>query len=132
MWFKFISIALAALCLGKAGIALAVPGFFYQLRLAQYRSARLPWSIFLAPAYVLTLAALAWYATLYHYTAWGWLLTLFLTLIGSLSVVNLLRWSQHRMAVAGVIVERPVERAKFDVGLGILGITFVSLAVLVY
>lgn len=132
MWFKVISIALAALCLGKACVALAAPQVFYRLRLAQYGSARLPWTIFFAPAYVLTLAVLAWYATFAHSVPWGWLLTLFLTLVSFLAVANLLRWSQHRAAVAAAIAERPVERARFDVGLGALGVAFLALAIFVY
>lgn len=132
MWFKLISLALAALCLGKAALALAAPGLFYRLRLAQYGSARLPWSIFLAPAYVLALAALAWYATLFHYAAWGWLVTGFLTLVAALAVVNLLRWQRHRATVAAAIAGRPAERASFDLGLGALGAAFLALALLVY
>jgi hypothetical protein len=132
MWFKLISLALATLCLGKAVIALAAPQLFYRLRLAQYGSTRLPWTIFLAPTYVLALTALAWYATVFHYAPWGWLLTLFLTLVGALAVVNLLRWSQHRAVVAAAITERPIERATFDAGLGVLGAVFIALALFVY
>ncbi len=133
MWFKVLSLLIMALCIGKATIALGAPHTFYRLRRRQYASATIPGSILLPPLAVLMLASVAWYATLLHYTAWGWIVTGFLTLISLLAVVNLFRWSQHRMQLLAAIAEEQApSRQRVDVGLLVVGLLFGALGIVVF
>lgn len=133
MWFQVLSLLIAGVCIGKAVVALMAPTRFYGFRQRQYSAARLPWSIFLAPAFVLALTVVAWYATVMHYVAWGWIVTAVLTFFAAMAMVNLRRWSRHRMALLHKInVAQAETRQQVDGGILLFGSLFLALALFVY
>ena len=133
MWFKVLSLLIMALCIGKAGFALVAPHTFYRRRRQQYSSTRIPISVFIPPIAVFCLTGVAWYATMQDYVAWSWLVTGFLTLISVLAVVNLFRWSRHRVALlAAIAEEQATYRQQVDVGLLSIAGAFAVLGLIVF
>jgi hypothetical protein len=103
MWFQVLSLVIATALLVKAAIALAIPHRFYASRQQQYASTSLPVALMVPPAIVLSLTSVAWYATLYHYRPWGWVVTGFLTALCCLSLQNLVRWRRHRETMSKIV-----------------------------
>lgn len=133
MWFKVLALTIALICVGKAVIALAAPSLFYGFRRQQYDAIRIPISITVMPLLVTTLAATAWYATLFHYVAWGWVVTAFLSVFAVLGLKNLWRWSAHRTLLSQAIATAKAEtRVRVDGGILGVGVVFLLLGLLVY
>ena len=130
MWFKVLGFLIAIVLLGKAAVALAAPGRFYAVRQRQYASDSRPLKLLVAPAIVIVTTCVAWYATLFHYRPWGWLITGFLTLLCCLSINHLVWWKRHREAMLKVVSSAWVWQ--FDCLLLALGCGFMALALLVY
>lgn len=130
--YQAISLILAAICLLKAGTALLRPAQFYGWRTGQYASTRVPTVVLIVPTLVVGLALTAWYATLFHYQAWGWIVTAFTTIIALLAIANLSRWSAHRETTRNAIETQPETRILVDVVILLLGVFFAALAVFVY
>ena len=82
------------------------------------------------PAIVLCVTSVAWYATLFHYRPWGWLVTGSLTLLCGLSFHNLVRWRRHRSVMAKIVANPKVWL--IDCLLLVLGGGFAALGLLVY
>jgi hypothetical protein len=121
------------LCLAKAGSALLAPQVFYRLRRQQYASSTIPVSVYLPPFGVGLLALTAWYATFSQYAAWSWIVTGFLTVVSLLAMINLLRWSQHRIRLLDSIAEdQAAYRRQVDVGLLGIGTVFGILGFIVF
>lgn len=121
---------IAAALLVKAVVALAVPGRFYRSRRRQYASTSMPPALMVPPAIILSLTAVAWYATIAHYRPWGWVVTGCLTLLCCFSLGQLLRWRQHREAMAKIVANPRVWLV--DCPLIVLGLGFAALGLLVY
>ena len=130
MWFRVLSLVIAGALLGKAVIALAMPGRFYAERQRQYESASPPGKVMVPPMVIVGLAATAWYATIFHYEPWAWVVTAPLTALASLSIYQLLRWETTRKRMAPIVANPNVWRV--DCLLLIAGALFVTLAFLVY
>ena len=130
MWFRVLSLLIAAALLAKAAVALAAPGRFYAVRRRQYATETLPPKLLVAPALVLTLTAAAGYAALFHYRPWGWIVVGFLTLLSAMALDHVLRWRPHRLAMLKVVESANVWRV--DCVLLALGSAFAALAVFVY
>lgn len=130
--FQIISLFIAAICLSKAIIALIKADQFYGWRQQQYASNTIPGVVWVVPMLTLFLAIAAWYATLFHYQAWGWIVTAFITLIAALGLLNLRRWSTHRQKVGAAIKTQPAKRQVVDVVILLMGLGFVGLALFVY
>jgi hypothetical protein len=132
VWFEVLSLILAAVYLMDAAIALAR----HERKWAWVRRhyAEESMSPTLVPLVVLALVviAVAWYATLFHYVAYGWIVTSFLTL-GLLKVLAMLCcWEK----TSGRIL-RMVDSARrglwlLDALSLIVGVGFLLLAILVY
>jgi hypothetical protein len=130
MWFRILSLVIAAALLGKAAIALAAPRQFYAVRQRQYASESLPPKLLIAPVVVVAVTLVAWYATLFHYQPWGWVVTSSLTALSCMAVDHVFRWERHRQAMLKVVKNPKVWL--FDCLLLAVGSGFVALAVLVY
>jgi hypothetical protein len=130
MWFRFLSLLIGTVLLAKATVALMVPGRFYAARQRQYDSESSPPQLLVAPAVVIAVTLLAWYATIYRSQPWGWLVTAFLTALACMSVDHVFRWGSHRRAMLKAVTNPKVSR--FDWFLLAVGFGFVALALLVY
>lgn len=130
--FQIISLIIAVLALLKSTAGLLLPDKFYGWRRQQYASVSLPPMVLVMPSLFVLLAGTAWYATLFHYQPWGWMVTGFTTLIALLGVLNLSRWSTHRQKTGQAIDTQPQTRTGVDVTILILGLLFVFLAFFVY
>jgi hypothetical protein len=128
--FRVLSLVIAAALIGKAVIALAMPGRFYAERQRQYASASPPAKILVAPVVIVGLALVAWYATILHYQPWGWVVTASLTVLACLSVQQLFRWEAHRQTMHKLVANPRVSRV--DYLLLVFGALFLTLAMLVF
>ena len=130
MWFRVLSLVIATALLGKASIALAARRRFYAERQRQYASASLPPKLFIAPVVVVAVTLVAWYATIFHYQPWAWIVTGSLTAVSCMAVDHVFRWERHRQAMLKVVTNPKVWQ--FDCLLLAVGSGFVALALLVY
>lgn len=130
MWFRVLSLVIAAALLGKAAIALSMGERFYAERQRQYASVSRPAKLLIPPAVIVGLALVAWYAAIFHYQPWGWVITGSLTVLACLSVYHLFRWESHRERLRRVVANPTVWRV--DCVLLAIGALFVALAVFVY
>jgi hypothetical protein len=130
MWFAVLSLIIGVALMIKAGIALAAPQRFYAVRQRQFASDVLSRKLLIAPAMVIALALGAWYATIFHYRPWGWVVTGFLTALSCMSGDHVFRWSKHRQAMMKAVTSPKVWW--FDWFLLAFGAGFVALARFVY
>lgn len=130
--FQIISLIIAAICLTKGAVALLKAKQFYTWRQQQYATATIPRLVWVVPMLTVGLAIAAWYATLFYYQPWGWVVTAFTTLIAALGLINLSRWSTHRQKVGTVIKTQPAKRVAVDVVILLMGVGFIGLALFVY
>ena len=130
MSFRILSLVIGAALLAKATAALAMSDQFYAVRRRQYASESLPPKLLVAPAVVAILAVAAWYATIFHYRPWGWIVTGFLTALTIMATDHVFRWQSHRRAMLKAVTNPNVW--KLDCFLLILGAVFVALGLLVY
>lgn len=130
--FQIISLLIAGICLTKAVIALLKGDQFYGWRQQQYAATTVPQTLWVVPTLIVFLAIAAWYATLFHYQAWGWIVTAFTTLIAALGLLNLSRWSTHREKVGAAIKTQSPQRKAVDTVILLLGLGFTGLAWFVY
>jgi hypothetical protein len=128
--FKVLSLLIAVALLGKAIIALLWPRRFYAVRQRHYASETLPAKLLVAPVLVLAVTGVTWYATLFHYRPWGWVVTGFLTLISCLSLDHVFRWQKHRARLLKVVANPKVWYV--DCVLVALGRGFAALGLFVY
>ena len=130
VWFRTLSLVIAAALLGKAALALSMPGRFYAERQRQYASVSPPARVLVPPVVIVGLALAAWYATIFHYKPWGWVVTASLTALACLSVYQLSRWETHRHRMRKVVANPNVWRV--DCLLLAVGALFAALALFVY
>ncbi len=82
MWFGILSLVLGITLLTKGSIGLLFHDRFYNWDKEQYRSRKWPKSSAVFIPYGILMITLTWYATLYHYVQYGWILTLVISLSG--------------------------------------------------
>ena len=130
MWFRGLSLVIAVALLAKASIALAMPRRFYSERQRQYASASPPVEVLVPPVVIVALALVAWYATIFYYQSWGWIITGSLTALACVAVDHGFRWQKHRLKMLRVVSNPRAWRV--DCLLLVVGAVFVALAFLVY
>jgi len=130
MWFRSLGLIIATALLGKAAIALSMPARFYTERQRQYASSSPPTKVLVPPVVIVGLALVAWYATIFHYTPWGWIITASLTSLACVSVYQLSRWTTHCHRMRKLVANPTVWRV--DWLLLAIGALFLALAVYVY
>ena len=96
----------------------------------QYASASLPPKLLVAPVVVVALTLVAWYATIFHYQPWSWVVTGFLTALSCLAIDHVFRWQSHRQRMLKVVRSPTV--GWLDCLLFVVGVGFVGLALMVY
>ncbi len=130
MSFRILSAVVGLALVVKSIAALMNPDRFYASRQRQYASSAMPRALLAGPAAVALMAAGAWYATIYHYVPWSWIVTGFVTGLLVMSLDHLCRWDAHRKAMLRVVTSRTVRL--IDWCLLALGLGFLALAALVY
>ena len=103
MWFRVLSLVIAASLFTKAAIALAIPQRFYAARQRQYASRASSRGLLVPPTLVLLATAVSWYALVFRYRPWGELVTVFLTGLSCLAIDHVVRWERHRHAMLRVV-----------------------------
>ena len=114
----------------KAAVALAASRRVYARRQQQYAPEALPAGLLIPPAVVLTLTLAAWFATVFHYQSWCWLVTGFLSVLSCLSLHHLFHWEKHRQSMRKLVANPKVKQV--DYLLLALGSIFLALALFVY
>jgi hypothetical protein len=87
----------------------------------------IPRIVLVMPTLMIVLAALAWYATVFHYQSSGWIVTAFTTLIAVLAALNLSNWSTHRQHTGETIAAQPGTRIATDLVILVMGVGFAYL-----
>lgn len=122
MWFRVLSFVIA--------VALTASRRFYARRREQHSPETLPSKLLIPPAVVLTLTLAAWFATIFHYQSWGWIVTGFLSVLSCLALHHLFRWAEHRRAMLKLVANPKVKQ--FDYLLLAVGLGFLALSLFVY
>ena len=130
MSFRTLSFVIAAALLCKAATALAIPRRFYAVRERHYASESLPPKLLFAPVVVVALTLAAWYATIFYYQPWGWVVTGLLTALSCLAVDHVFRWKSHRTRMLKAVRSPSVKW--LDYLLLVLGVGFVGLALMIF
>ena len=130
VWFRALSFLIASALVVKALVALAMPERFYATRRKQYASDSRPPELLIPPVIILLVTSIAWYATVFHYRPWGWIVTGALTLLCCASLQHLVRWRQHRATMSKIVSSPRVSLV--DYALLVLGVGFAALGWLVY
>ena len=130
VWFRVLSVVIAVALLSKATMALAARRRFYAERQRQYASGSQPPNLLVAPVVILAVTLVAWYATIFHYQPWGWVVTGSLTALSCLALDHVFRWERHRQRMLRVVTNPRVWQV--DCLLLVVGAGFVALALLVY
>ena len=130
MRFQVLSLLIAMALLVKATVALIAPRRFYARRREQYCSESLPPKLLIPPTVVLALALASWFATIFHYQPWAWLVTGFLSVLSILSLHHVFFWKSHRQAMLKVVTNTRVTHV--DCLLLAAGLVFLSLALFVF
>ena len=130
MWFRVLSILIGVALLLKATIALTATTRFYGERSRQYASAVAPRKVVIASAVVLAVGATSWYAVVFHYRPWGWVVAGFLTALACGSLNQVFRWERHRQRMLRVVTNPNVWWV--DCVLLVVGAAFLALAILVF
>lgn len=130
MWFRVLSLVIAVALIGKAAIALTMTQRFYAERQRQYASASPTTKVLVPPIVIVGITFVAWYATIFHYQPWGWVVTGSLTALMCVAVHQAFRWERHRQRMLSVVTNPNVWRVDFL--LLVVGVMFVALALLVY
>jgi hypothetical protein len=130
MWFQALSFVIAVALIGKATVALIAPRRFYAVRQQQYSSETLPSRLLIPPVLVFALTLAAWFATIFHYRPWGWVVTVFLSVLSCLALHHVFYWVKHRQAMLKVVANPKVKQ--FDYVLLALGFGFLALSLFVY
>ena len=95
-----------------------------------YASEARPRKLLVPPIVIVAITCAAWYATIFHYQSWGWIVTGCLTVLACLSVDHVLRWERHRQKMLRVVTNPKVWWV--DCILLVVGALFVALAFWVY
>ena len=130
MFFRGLVLTMAGMLLAKAMIALIIPEHFYAERQRQYASPSRPAEVFIGPAVIICLAATAWYATIFHYEPWGWVVTACLTASAAAIGYRLLHWEGHRHKMRLVVADPKVWQV--DCRLLAIGALLMEVGFLVY
>ena len=96
MWFKLPALVFGFALLAKGFAGLLMPERFYGWRRAQFSAQRVPGAVLVSPAIAAGLAAVTWYAVIFHAIAWGWVTAVMLTLGALAGGINLARWPVYR------------------------------------
>ncbi|MSU69382.1 MAG: hypothetical protein EXS39_01095 [Opitutaceae bacterium] len=105
MWFKVLTFLLAVPALAKGLVGLVAPVPFYAWRQTHYSAPRIPGLVLIAPGLLVAVTVAAWYATLFHYVPWGWIITGLSTGTMLLAAVNLWHWPTHRARALRVVAD---------------------------
>ena len=105
MWFRIISLILATVCLIEGIAGLVFREQFHGWLRRQCSAARPSGTLRVILVYLTTLVVATWYATIFHYRPYGWVLTLVMTLSGIEILLVLYRWRAVGEAVVGFLLE---------------------------
>lgn len=132
MWFKVISLILAAMAFMKIGMGLGMGRPFFDWARREYSRSR-P-SGFFTSAIVLTLvlALLTWYATIKHYVPYGWILTAIMTLMAGYVLILWFNWKTIAPKYIGLIGTFEKRRPMwYAIGV-IWGVVFLLMGIFLY
>lgn len=132
MLFKIISFVLACACILKAIIGLAFHKKFYLWDRKQYASQKLPKDIFIFILYGIGMFFITWYATIFHYERYGWIITLVVTLSSVKLFSILFNWRKTSEKIVKFIDSGGWKLWMLDITIFIIGILFLLLGLYIY
>lgn len=132
MWFKYLAFMFGLILIIKSCIGLGFHSKFYMWDKKQYSSPKptLPFIFFLI--YGLIILCLTWYATLFHYVKYGWILTAITTISGFKIYKAAARWPDFSKNIAIFIDKHNSYLWALDIILFILGAFFLVMSFTLY
>lgn len=132
MWFEVLAWILAIACFVKAFVGFVFHDAFYDWDRRQYASKGWPVSFTFFLPYGIGMVIAVWYATIFHYVQYGWILTTLVT-IASVKLVNiLLNWKKTSAGFVAFIEKGGAALWFVDVFVLAVGIGSAALAIWVY
>jgi hypothetical protein len=132
MWFKLISLVISFVCIFKAIIGLLFHKKFYVWDRKQYASKSLPLSLLIFIPYGVGIVVTTWYATIFHYVDYGWIVTLIVSIASVKLFAILFKWKISSSAFVRFIDQGGWRLWAVDIFVLLLGIIFLLLALFVY
>jgi len=132
MWFKWICFVLAIACIIKAFIGLLFHEKFYAWDRDQYASKRWPASFIIFLPYGILIFLVTWYATIFQYTKYGWILTLVVTISSIKLFAILFNWEKTSATFVRFIDSAGWKLWAVDIFVMVAGFAFFLMGTLVY
>lgn len=132
MWFRLISFVLAAACILKALIGLFFHKKFYSWDRKQYAAKKFPKRLFIFILYGIGIVLTTWYATIFHYVKYGYILTIIVTLSSIKLFSILFDWENTSKKFVHFIDSGGWKLWVLDIFILIMGIVFFLLGLYVY
>jgi len=130
--FRTISLVLAASAFIKVFFGIFYHDKLYGWAKKHYSQDKRSLAVNLLLIYALVLLLVVWYATLTQYVPLGWILTLIITSASVKSIGILLNWKLVSEKFAEFIVKAEGKLWMVDLFVGILGVLFLYLALVIY
>ena len=132
MWFKLISFVLGGACILKALIGLFFHKKFYSWDRRQYAAQKFPKRLYIFILYGIVMVFTTWYATIFHYVEYGYILTIIVT-ISSIKLFSILfNWKNTSKKILNFIDSGGWKLWALDIFILIMGIIFFLLGIYVY
>ncbi len=132
MWFKWICFVLAFACVTKGIIGIVFHKNFYTWDKKQYTSRHWPTSFLLFIPYGIGMISWTWYATLFHYTKHGWIITITVTIVSIKFFAIIFQWKKTSTFLVQIIDTGGWKIWFLDVLMIVSGFSFFLLGIFVY
>lgn len=132
MWFKAISLILAIACYIEGVAGLLFRRQFDAWIRRQFSASTPSATLRLLLVYSMTLVLATWYATIFHYTTHGWILTVVMTLAGIKVLVILCCWKPVAAAFLSFLDTMGQTLGRVYLAAVLVGVLFLWLGLFVY
>ena len=132
MWFKIISYVIGALFLSKALIAIVYHTRFYAWLRRQCLSETFPPALAALVVDTAVLAAVTWYAAIFHYAPFGWFLAALMSLALAKALGFYFMWERSSKFFVRVLDASDAGLWALDFSLVLYGFAFFLLGHFVY
>ncbi|HKL12330.1 MAG TPA: hypothetical protein VJ907_01860 [Halanaerobiales bacterium] len=132
MLFKIICYVLASTAFLKGLVGIFAHQLLYGWAEKHYGKKGKSFTVNLLLFYAFTILILTWYATLFQYTEYGWILTTFITLMSIKTVGLTFKWKKASQKFVSFIKNSGKKLWLLDVVVIILSLVFFGLGYFVY
>jgi len=132
MLFELISIILGTTALIKGLAGIFIHDKLYGWAESHYSKKEKSRTIYLFLVYAFLMLAITFYATIYQYTAYGWILTIFISVMSLKTIGLIFNWEKTSQKLVAFIKHDGKKIWLLDILVIFLSMIFFSLALFVY